>query len=391
MRDAAVDGARGWIVVASAFVAMFTVFGVAYSFGAFFQPMAREFGAGRSATSAVFSITAFAYFMLGLVSGRAADRWGPRPVVAVGALAMGAGLAATSRAGSLVAGYATYGAGVGIGVACGYVPMVAAVGGWFERRRGAALGVAVAGIGFGTLVVSPVAGALIRAHGWRTTYLVFGAASAALLLAASAAAIRPPAPSETGRVRVGRWVRTGAFASLYASGFLMALALFVPFVFLPSFAEGRGVSKVAAAALVGLIGGSSTLGRMALGSVADRLGRVRTYRACFFVMGASFAIWFAAPSLPWLVVFTVVLGFGYGGFIALSPAVAAELFGVTGLGSLLGVLYTSAAFGTLVGPPAAGAIIDATGGYRPAIALAGALALGSWAALLPLGRGPRAA
>jgi MFS family permease len=111
---------------------------------------------------------------------------------------------------------------------------------------------------------------------------------------------------------------------------------------------------------------------------------MRTYKACFFVMGASYAIWLVAQSYAPLVAYTLVMGLGYGGFIALSPAVTAELFGAGGLGGVLGLLYTGAAFGALAGPPAAGRLIDATGGYRWAIAVAGVLALASWAALLPL-------
>src|ERR1700704_2328788 len=74
------DSGRAWSAVAAAFMAMFTVFGVAYSFGAFFTSMAEEFHAGSGATSAVFSVTAFLYFSMGLVSGAVADRVGPRKV-----------------------------------------------------------------------------------------------------------------------------------------------------------------------------------------------------------------------------------------------------------------------------------------------------------------------
>ena len=71
-----------------------------------------------------------------------------------GAVAVFAGLWITSLAGSLWVGIAAYALGVGIAVACAYVPMVAVVGGWFERQRTLALGVAVSGIGFGTLVLA---------------------------------------------------------------------------------------------------------------------------------------------------------------------------------------------------------------------------------------------
>jgi MFS family permease len=76
-------------------------------------------------------------------------------------------LVVTSRADSLGVALAAYGFGVGIGVACAYVPMVALVGAWFECRRTLALGVAVAGIGLGTLTIPPATAALIEEAGWR--------------------------------------------------------------------------------------------------------------------------------------------------------------------------------------------------------------------------------
>src|SRR3990170_3020484 len=101
---ARVDSARGWGVVAATFISTFTVFGVVYSFGAFFDSMAEEFGTGKGATALMFSITTAWYFALGPVSGKAADRFGPRPVLVVGALALGLGLLATSRVESIWVG-----------------------------------------------------------------------------------------------------------------------------------------------------------------------------------------------------------------------------------------------------------------------------------------------
>lgn len=365
---------------------MFVVFGVAYSFGAFFAPMAAEFGSGSGATSAVFSVTACTYFVLGSVSGRAVDRFGPRPVLLTGAVAMGLGLALTSRVDRLELGYLTYGLGVGIGVACGYVPMVAVVGGWFERRRGAALGVAVAGIGLGTLAAAPLAAALIDRHGWRTTYLLFAGASALLLGACALLSSPPPRPPGDAPRPLREVVRTPAFASLYASTLLLSLALFVPFVFLPPFAVAQGAGPVAAATLVGVIGIASVAGRLLIGTLADHLGRVRSYQGCFAVMAGSYLLWLGASTYPALVVFAVVLGVGYGGFIALNPAVIAEQFGVHGLGALVGLIYTSAAVGALLGPPAAGLLIDTTDTYRWAIAASLLAATAAFAALLPLRR-----
>lgn len=357
------DGVHGWRTVAIAFTAMFVTFGIAYSFGAFLLPVSADLGAGRGATAAVFSLTTLAFFGLGGLSGPAVDRVGPRRVVLVGAASLGLGLLLTSQATSLWHAYVGHGLGVGLAVACCYVPLVAVVGGWFERRRTVAVGVAVSGIGLGTLVGAPAAAALIAAVGWRDAYLVLAAGGVAVLLVC-AALVRPvPVAVDAVAVPLRPRLRTRAYATLYAAGLLLSVALFVPFVHLPSYAESRGAGAVAAATLVGVIGAASVVGRLALGALAGRAGVLRTYQACFLLMAGSFALWLGEPSYARLVVFAVLLGVGYGGFVALGPPLVAEVFGVQGLGALLGVLYTSAALGSAVGPPLAGVLIEAGDGY----------------------------
>jgi MFS family permease len=186
------DSLKGWVAVGFAFVSMFICFGVVYSFGAFFDPMALEFKASSSETSAVFSITTFMFLTGGVVSGMVADRIGSRPVLIFGGFAMGLGLYLTSLVNSLWIGYITYGVGVGVGVACGYVPMVAVVGAWFEKRRAAALGISVTGVGIGTLVAAPLAAALISHYGWRQTYVIFGVCSVVGLILCGCLTPRPP-------------------------------------------------------------------------------------------------------------------------------------------------------------------------------------------------------
>jgi MFS family permease len=386
--EGVLDSPRAWVTVGAAFVAMAVVFGVAYSFGAFFAPMAAEFGTSSGATSLVFSITACCWFLLGSVSGRAVDRFGPRPVLLVGAVALAAGLLVTSAAQQLWVGYLGYGLGVGVAVACGYVPMVAAVSAWFSRHRALAVGVAVAGIGVGTLAGAPLAATLIAEHGWRWAHVLLGIGGSLLLVVAAVGAHRPPQSVGDEPWALRDVVRSGEFRAMYVATFLASVALFVPFVHLPTAALADGVSPVAAATLIGVIGVASVVGRLAIGALADRVGRVRTFQASFAVLAASFAIWLVGGSWPWLLGFAVVLGTGYGGWIALQPTVLAEMFGMRGLGGLVGLVYTAAGVGALVGPPLAGVLVDATGGYRWAIAAAGVSGLGAFVALLSLPSGP---
>ena len=375
-------------MVAAAFVAMSTAFGIAYSFGAFLGPMAEEFGAGRGTTSVLFAVTSLLYFGFGALSGVAADRYGPRRVLLVGAVALGAGLIATSRAGELEIAMVTYGLGVGIGVACAYVPMVAVVGGWFERRRTLAISVAVTGIGVGTLAVAPLAAAMIDELGWRDTHLFLGVAGAAVLVVCALVVARPPLRIGPAALTLREAVRNRDYRRLYLASALLSVALFVPFVHLPGYAQRVGVDPVQAATLVGAIGAASIAGRLLLGAVAARTGPLRAFQGCYLAMAASFVLWGVGDGYGVLLAFALVLGGGYGGFVALGPAVVADRFGTARLGGLLGALYTSVGIGSAFGAPLAGAAVDASGSYGPAII--GCLAFGSagYLAVLTVGRGP---
>ncbi|MEZ5232327.1 MAG: MFS transporter [Acidimicrobiia bacterium] len=390
--ESLIDSRAGWPTVVSTFLATFTVFGVAYSFGAFFKPMADEFGSDRGQTALFFSITTFLYFAIGVITGRVADRIGPRRVLIVGAVCLVAGLLATSRVQSLWLGYLTYALGVGIGVACAYVPMVAAVGGWFNLKRTNALGLAVAGIGVGTLVMAPLAERLIEANGWRDTYVYMAIGAAVLLGLAAIGANKPPqAAAAAPPVPILELVKGNrAFWVLYLAMFLMTVVLFVPFVFMADYLKQEEVSG-SAGWIVGTIGICSVLGRLGFGVIARRVSLMGLYQGSYLVVGLSFFLWIlAGTSYPMLVLYAVVLGVSYGGFIALSPAVAAVVFGPVGLGGILGALYTGAGIGGLIGPPLMGALIDAIG-YTPTLVIGAVVGVASAVVLLGLRGEPRPA
>jgi MFS family permease len=360
-----IDSPRAWLTVAAGFLACFTLFGVAYSFGAFFKPMALEFGATREATSAIFSITAALYFALGPLTGYLSDRFGPQPVIGAGALFAGGGVVLTAFIPRLWFAYLTYSVGVGIGVSCSYVPLVAMIAGWFDRRRNTALGLAISGIGAGTLTIPPLAGELIVHLGWRRAYVILGVTAGALLMLCAMLSKRPPAGAQhVARPRLGQFIRDPNFIVLYVSSALCNIATAIPFVFLPVYARDHGVSEVGAAALISFIGLTSMLGRVGLGTLADRVGLIRLYQATVLALGFSYFIWLAAHGYPMMVLFALAMGASYGGYVALNPAVVAELFGVAGMGVVLGTLYTSIVVTALFGPPIVGAIIDRTGSYQ---------------------------
>jgi MFS family permease len=181
---------------------------------------------------------------------------------------------------------------------------------------------------------------------------------------------RPPGDGTPQPSRFADALASPVFRRIAMSATALGLALFVPFVFVGQYAKERGIGSVQAAVLVGVLGGSSVVSRVGFGSLVRRFGSFRLYRACLAILGGSFLIWFVAgSSYAMLVAFVLVLGIGYGGFVALSPIVISDRLGVAGLGSILGLLYTSPGVGALIGTPFAGWVIDQTGGYRWTIAI----------------------
>ena len=174
--------------------------------------------------------------------------------------------------------------------------------------------------------------------------------------------------------RVRQLADDGVFRVLYASGFAIGLVLYVPFVFIAPMAEQYGVTPLRAAALISVIGFASTAARVLFGFLAGRIGVVAAYKATTITTWASFLIWLPSRSFWALLVFALVFGAGYGGSIALMPAILGHYYGVQSLGTVTGAMFTSASAGALIGAPLAGFIIGASDGYLLATVVAFAIA-----------------
>jgi predicted MFS family arabinose efflux permease len=252
------------------------------------------------------------------------------------------------------------------------------------QRRNTALGVAVSGIGCGTMLFAPAAAWLIGRFGWREAYVVLAVFALFCLATCGLLARVPPNPIRTGRLNLWQAARTANFGRLYLSSVLISVAIYTPFVYLPDFAQKLGISDIRAASLVGVIGASSIGGRLALGTIADRTGIIPLYKFITISLGLSYGLWIIAHSYNALLGFALVMGAAYGGLVALSPAVVAELFGVAGLGTMLGALFTSSAISSLAGPPLVGLLIDRTGNVIWPPLFAGATGLLAFVVLMPL-------
>ena len=362
------ESRRAWVVVWATFVCLAVIFGVSYSFAAFFENFAKEFAAQRADVSWIFGLCGLVYFVLGAGGGMLADRWGPRMVCMTGMVFIAMGLFLTSLAQSLATVYLSYGLLVGLGIAFVYTPSIACVQPWFNKRRGLASGIASAGVGAGTLILPVVVSYLLIEVNWREALQMMSAG--VLLIGLTAGFLLKRAPNLSGNtsgplpgLTLSATLKTPSFKWLYMGTLLGAPVMFVPFAHISAAARDAGVPDAQAVGLVGLIGIGSLVGRFAIGWLADRMGRIRTLMLMQGLMGLSYLVWAGAQD-PWMfAVFALWFGLSYGSIVSLLPAICMDLFGGRAVSAIIGTLYTGAALGNLLGPVLAGQVFDMTQSY----------------------------
>ena len=382
----------GWIIVAAVFFTTTTAAGTIYAFPAFFDSFSQTFGANRFEISLIFAISECVWFSTGFVAGFLADRIGPRLVVLTGSVFMACGLALAASATSVETLYLAYGGGVGIGGGMMYVPSVSVIQRWFKRRRGLASGLAICGTGVGTLVVPFLTTLMIGNAGWRLTHYVLAVAVFAICGMASLLLVGSPGqiglapdgdrhvpevgPQPLPGATLAEALATRAFWLLYCASLVSSASVFITYVHLVPNALDNGISAQSSIILVGALGAAGTFGRFLLGGAADRVGRRHALTLMFVGLTTAMAWWLLAPpTFATLMIYAIVFGAFYGGYITVLPVLAMDFFGGSRISSIIGFLYTSWAFGALGGPPLAGFLYEASGSYFYAI-LTGGLFMG---------------
>ena len=382
----------GYVVVLAAFLILVMTWGTIYCFGVFFKPVLIEFGWTRAATSGAYSLCLLLLAFFGIVMGRLNDRFGPRIVVTGCGLFLGSGYLLMSQISAIWQLYLFYGVILAIGASGSFIPLASTISRWFIKRRGLMTGIAVSGIGVGTMIMPPVANWLITDYGWRVAYLVIGIA--VLVLITSAAQFLRYEPSQMGQLPYGEnqakpesvnsktkgfslqeTIHTRQFWMISAMFFCFAVSIQSILVHIVPHATDIGISSARAANILAIIGALSATGRVMMGGVADRIGNKLALVVVFVLMSAAL-LWLLAAKEPWMFyLFAIAFGFAYGGWATLISLIPAELFGLGSLGVILGAVHFSVATGEALGPTLAGRIFDITGSYQPAFIICAALSM----------------
>jgi MFS family permease len=169
------------------------------------------------------------------------------------------------------------------------------------------------------------------------------------------------------------------------------LVVFMPMVHIVPFAIDLGISHFLAAMTISVIGFAGFAGRLAIGPISDRLGRVRSLGVCLLLQALSFLGFTISSGLSLLYLVAAIFGFSYGGITALFPALVGDFFGRVAIGAIVGFIFALAGSPAAFGPLIAGYMYDATKSYRGAFVLSAALNLIALALLFALKKPTRVA
>jgi len=383
----------GYIVAAAALFTMVVTYGAYNSFGVFFAPLLSDFNWTRAMVSGALSLSWIMQGTLSIVMGRLTDRFGPRVVLTICGVLAGLGYLLMWQVGAVWQLYLFYGVIIGGGMGGSWVPIVSTIARWFVKRRNLMTGIVLTGVSIGTLIAPPVASRLISAYDWRISYLILG--GTVLVAVALIAQLLRRDPTQTKQRPYGESeeekqelaLETHEFSlreAIHTQQFWLASGMLLCFGFsvyaivahIVLHAIGLGMSPTSAPNILATVGGLSLVGRIVLGSAADRFGNRQVFIIGFILMAAAL-LWLVPAKEIWgLYLFAAIFGFGFGGCATSESPLVAGLFGLSSHGLILGVMnLIGFTFGAAIGPFIAGHIFDMNNSYQLAFMVAGALSI----------------
>lgn len=384
----------GYVILIAAFLIMAVVWGNTQTFGIFFKPVMAEFGWTRASTAGAFSLSIIVFASLSIVVGRITDRFGPRIVVTACGLVFGLGFLLMSQISAIWQLYIFYGVLIGAGMSSSFVPGASAVTRWFASRRGLMTGLFDSGVGFGMIIMAPVASWLISERGWRHSYIIVGVVTLVILLVAAQFLKRDPSKvkvtSNNQNELLGKnlhFQNEGLTVqnAIHSKQFWLLMTSFAGFGFyqqavmvhIVPHVTDMGISPTSAAILLSIIGVLSIAGKIGMGAVFDKIGGKTTLIIAFAVMTVAL-FWLQSAKELWMFyLFAVIFGFGYGSISVLMSPVVAELFGLRAHGAILGIIAFSWGIGAAIGPVLTGSIFDKAGSYHIAFVTCAVLGMTS--------------
>ncbi|KIK62282.1 hypothetical protein GYMLUDRAFT_165254 [Collybiopsis luxurians FD-317 M1] len=286
-------------------------------------------------------------------------------VTFLGAFIMSLGLVLASFATRIWHLYLTQAILYGLGSSMYYFPLLSIAPMYFDRHRGFAMGFILAGSGIGGLVMALVLQFLMDHYGIQWSLRILGIWNLAVAIPVSLVVRQRPGygPGQAGSTRARSTVnrallKRGTFWYQSFGAFLQAGGNVVPLYFMSSYTVSvLSLSRSKGSLFVSIFSGVNSLSRIAMGILADHIGRQNTLIGGALLSAISvFTLWYDAPQARFIA-FVIMYGVYAGGYNALLPTTIAEIYGVENYHSVNGVLYFIRGLGSIFGAPIAGLIL----------------------------------
>lgn len=393
---------RGWRIVLAG--AIGTAFGISalpfYTLGVFVKPVGAEFGWGRATVQAGFSVQMLALVLVGWAYGLAADRIGPRRVALLSQVGLAIGFAAVATTTNLVHWYLAWALVAFLGGGTSPISWTRGIADWFDKARGAALGLALVGTGVTGLLAPPLLSAVVAEHGWRAGYWLMSAAILILAVPAVFVLFRDrPQTDRTNRPEAGDAL--SAREAFLSYRYLVLLIVFSAITFgvagiipnLVPLLTDRGLDPRTAATLSGFAGLAVIAGRVLAGFLIDRFW-APAVAFVFLSVPALACLVLAQPGLPPLALAALcaaLVGLAAGAEFDLIAFLISRYFGMRHYGLLYSNQMVAMLFAGGLAPPLFGFIYASAGSYAPILYASAGLFIAAPLLLFTLGRYPAAA
>ncbi|RWE73085.1 MAG: MFS transporter [Mesorhizobium sp.] len=330
-----------------------------------------EFGVDRAAASMPYTATMVGFAAGNVLVGRAIDRVGYWIPALASSTALAAGFLLASLSGSILQFTFAQGLLIGLGTSAIFGPLIADISHWFNRRRGVAVATAASGSYLAGTVWPAIIPPLMRAEGWRFTYLAIGIACLATMVPL-VLMLRRRAPAVVAGSPGTRPVQPIALSPaalqmlLVIAGLGCCVAMSMPQVHIVAYCLDLGYGVAHGADMLSIMMAAGVVSRLASGFVADRIGGVRTLLIGSVLQCLSLFFYIPFDGLASLYVVSLVFGLSQGGIVPCYAIIVREYMPAKEAGQRVGIVIMATIFGMAIGGWMSGWIYDLTGSYSAA-------------------------
>jgi MFS family permease len=269
--------------------------------------------------------------------------------------------------------------GVLMGILMGLLqfPAFAAVSQYFQKKRAAALGLAVSGSSIGGIIIPIVLSKLLNGtslgFGWSVRIIGFIILP---FMAFSCVTVKARLPPRVSQFWLTSAYKSTNFLMLILGLFFMFIGMTTPLFYLPTYAVSQGMGTTLSGYLLSILNAASTFGRILVGILADKYGRLNMFAIGGVVSGIVVFCMNSATSNAGLIVYSVAFGFASGTIISgASAAFSVCPKDPRDIGTYMGMGMAISGLGALIGPPINGAIVGRYGGFFEVSMFSGAMCL----------------